>query len=242
MALQRLIRTAAVPLAVAAVLVAAPTATNAQITATTDYTEFLGFVGGVTVEDFGSSSCFPIGSTLNSSSNYACGSGGIFPSDIVEGVTFSVSNGPLLIDSGGGFTGGFLDGNFSFYGTVGPLQVAFAGPVAGFGFWTNYVGGLTQSVDISTSLGLFAFTFATDESVDTPSFFGWYANSSIITGATIQSVLPQDNFFNFALDDFAFGAVTPPANDVVPEPATITLFATGLVGMAAARRRRGKQG
>ncbi len=48
---------------------------------------------------------------------------------------------------------------------------------------------------------------------------------------------PSDWDFNNAIFAIDFGGIDPPT-EVVPEPATMTLLATGLIGMAAAQRRR----
>lgn len=206
---------------------------SAQVTYTNSYSTFLSALGPVSIEDFGPGACFPIGSTLNSLTSFPGCPNPIAPGDIVPGVTFSVAGGPLLIDSGGGFTGGMLDGSSSGYGTVGPLQVVFSGAVAGFGFWTNTLAS-EMSIDVYTLSG----TSNTITSAPTGmSFFGWYAPSASITGATIANLDP-DNFFNFIVDDFTFSAVTGQPTTTVPEPATMTLLATGLAGVVAARRRR----
>jgi hypothetical protein len=48
---------------------------------------------------------------------------------------------------------------------------------------------------------------------------------------------PSDWDFNNAIFAIEFGGIDPPA-EVVPEPATMTLLASGLLGLAAAQRRR----
>jgi hypothetical protein len=48
---------------------------------------------------------------------------------------------------------------------------------------------------------------------------------------------PSDWDFNNAIFAVEFGGIDPPA-EVVPEPATMTLLASGLLGLAAAQRRR----
>lgn len=48
---------------------------------------------------------------------------------------------------------------------------------------------------------------------------------------------PSDWDFNNAIFAIEFGGINPPT-EVVPEPATMTLLASGLIGLAAAQRRR----
>jgi hypothetical protein len=53
---------------------------------------------------------------------------------------------------------------------------------------------------------------------------------------TAQSIVFAGVANQIAFDDVTFGSVTP--GEVVPEPSTYALMATGLIGLAAARRRR----
>jgi hypothetical protein len=90
----------------------------------------------------------------------------------------------------------------------------------------NATTGVYESNSNPTGLtgslwALFENTNATD-----PASNGWYvANLSIDLNSLYG--LQSDSYFG--------------ADDVVPEPATMTLLATGLAGMAAARRRKAKQ-
>jgi hypothetical protein len=65
-------------------------------------------------------------------------------------------------------------------------------------------------------------------------FIGWTSTSANITDAVIASDGSQG--FNFAIDDFTFDAVQP--SSTVPEPASVALLATGLLGVAGFARRR----
>lgn len=74
------------------------------------------------------------------------------------------------------------------------------------------------------------------------------AGNSVTFTAQGSSTLSNGQFFfvnveflnglPLNLDDVSFTANWGPAEEVVPEPATMTLLATGLAGMAAARRRK----
>ncbi len=200
---------------------------EAQLTTYTNQAIFLAALGPVTVEDFGPCCAFPLGSTLNSQSSYP--GQGISPGYIKPGVTYSVAGGPLLIDGGGGFTGGFLDGLPS-YGTQGPLMVTFNGTVSGFGFLYNYLSG-TNTITVNTTAGSHTFTAASNNYL--PDFIGWTSTSANITDAVIAG---NDPTFNFAIDDFTFDAVQP--SSTVPEPASVALLATSLLGVAGFARRR----
>ncbi len=73
-------------------------------------------------------------------------------------------------------------------------------------------------------------------SVSTPADNGWYwINESI----NQTSFAASNNWLN-PLDGAIYGASETRADDVVPEPATMTLLATGLAGMAAAQKRKKK--
>ena len=211
----------------------APSVADAQVSTWSSRASFESAFSPLTIETFTSEYHFLLGSTLNSFTSVVptlLGSP-INPGDIQPGVTYSVSVGPLAIDGGPGF--GFLDGLTSF-GTAGPLTTTFAGTVAAFGFDTYGLMG-AFSVRVNYGPGLWQLFNYDAPAYNTPTFFGFSRPGSDITSAEI---LGNSNPFTFDIDNFTFGPVTAAADSVVPEPTTITLLATGLAGMAGARRRR----
>jgi hypothetical protein len=68
-------------------------------------------------------------------------------------------------------------------------------------------------------------------------FYGFSRPGSDITGAVIGNT--DGGYFNFMVDDFSFGSVTN--ESATPEPATVTLMATGLVGLVGTGFRRKKR-
>lgn len=227
-------RALAVPFAFVAAMSTVATRAQAQITTWSDRTAFVNAVGSVTTENFLDNAAFPLGSTLNSTSSYNVGSWNqVLPGDIKPGVTYSVSNGPLLIDGGGGFEGGFLDGIGS-YGTVGPLTATFDGAVQGFGFLTNYLMGSSFDVVIAFRNGATSNQLGINNE-NGLQFFGFTSENQDIASVTINGNRSQG--FNFALDDFTFSANAMPSTSV-PEPSTFALMAAGGLVMAGVARRR----
>lgn len=227
-------RALAVPFALIAALSTVATRAQAQITTWSDRTSFVNAVGSVTTENFLADAAFPLGSTLNSTSSYNVGSWNqVLPGDIKAGVTYSVSSGPLLIDAGGGFNGGFLDGIANGYGTVGPLTATFDGAVKGFGFVTNYLMGSTFDIVIAFRNGSYSNQFAVNN--NGLQFFGFSSESQDIASVTIGGNGSQG--FNFVVDDFEFSSTAMPSTSV-PEPSTFALMAAGGLVMAGFARRR----
>ncbi|WP_310570942.1 PEP-CTERM sorting domain-containing protein [Gemmatimonas sp.] len=228
-------RALAVPFALLAALSTVATRAQAQITTWSDRTAFVNAVGAVTTENFLGNAAFPLGSTLNSLSSYNVGSWNqVLPGAIKAGVTYSVSSGPLLIDAGGGFDGGFLVGMFNNYGTVGPLTATFDGAVQGFGFLTNYLMGSQFDVIIAFRNGSTSSQLGINNE-NGLQFFGFSSENQDIASVTIGGNGSQG--FNFALDDFTFSANAMPSTSV-PEPSTFALMAAGGLVMAGVARRR----
>jgi len=204
---------------------------GAQLTTYSSQSALGAAVGPLTVETFTNTSHFPLGSTLNSASSYA--GVGIAPGDIQAGVTYSVAAGPLLIDGGGGFDGGFLDGIGS-YGTVGPLTATFDNAVRGFGFATNYLMGSAFTITLNYTGGSSytdTFTLANGQL----EFFGFSRGTADILSATIGG---EGGSFNFVVDDFAFSSVNEVATTTTPEPGTWALLGTGLLALGGVQVRR----
>jgi len=210
--------------------------TNATpITTFSNRLNFDATVGLTTTETFLPGSHFPISSgILNQFTNEA----GINPGDIQAGATYST---PVLdgvgnffnIDSAAPYSGGFLDSISSTPSRA--LTVTFDSAVASFGFDTNYLMGSTFDITIffasgdSLSLSPNIISTAANRQLE---FFGFQSGLSDITSTVIQGE-GASNGTHFALDNFSFGG-EPSA---IPEPATLTLFGLGLLGLGVARRR-----
>jgi hypothetical protein len=160
----------------------------------------------------------------------------------------------------GDFSGWANIGNTAFNGVGGGIGIG--GSYAGFFGAVGNTGGISQTLATTAGQG---YTFSWWQLLDsgTPSSIDvWWNGSSIYavnngttggafqqqsfgvvaTGAstTIQFVIRDDPGFAY-LDDISVVAGGE-GLAVTPEPATMTLMATGLVGMmGAARRRRNKK-
>jgi hypothetical protein len=163
-------------------------------------------------------------------------------------VTFTVAVGNTIFraDQGNGFDGDFAPGTellvtFTGDGTpgTGPLTINFATGVGEFGIGAqnNAVGtGLfTFSVfNNATLLGTF-----TQPGNGFISFLGARAtDGDVITRVTISGSSTDTDpnaQNNFAVAPLTFGAAAPAA---IPEPTTMLLLSTGLVGVAAKARKR----
>lgn len=146
--------------------------------------------------------------------------------------------------SGSRYWQGSADGNVSF-------GISFSQRVAAFGFYGIDLGDVGGSVSVRLFDGMTLLnTLVVQPQVGTPGdfvptlnggmrFWGVLFGSNVFNRVEfVLTGLPEDADF-FAFDDLTVAdatQVTPP--NVVPEPSTYLLMATGLAGLAALRRRR----
>lgn len=217
----------------AAILFFAGLANAGTITTFTNRATFNGAVGATTIENFTDTGHFPITTgILNSFTNLVVANGSpITPGLIQPGVTYSTPIGTgnfFNIDTGGGFTGGFLDS----LGLSQSLTVTFTGPVRAFGFDTNaLIPGLNIGISFSSSPGFVSnFNFITG-----PQFFGYQSDAQDIASVLISST---SGSFGFALDNFTF---TEPGVSGVPEPSTVSMIGAAMAATALHLRRKAKR-
>jgi MYXO-CTERM domain-containing protein len=212
-----------------------------SITTYTDATAFGTAVGAVSVEDFTSTSHFPIlGLTLNSMTDLPAI--GITPGTILPGVTYSTTVGatqneddPFNIDTASGYVGGVLDARTR-DGINRPLIVTFTGPVTAFGFDTDgfYVPDYSITINFVTGPSdTITFSPANDSQLH---FYGFASSAQDIVSATLTGSNSTTSN-GFVIDNFTY---TAPATTATPEPSTWMLGASGLLGLASLRLRSRK--
>jgi hypothetical protein len=171
------------------------------------------------------------------------------PQSFGPGITWSSTNSSNQGGSVFGYTGGYgFSGNGSWTGGLGPMAglndskdaydvtdtmtFAFSTPIAGVGGFINYVPGSNNPTVISvydssnTLIENSTLTFSTGGGDNTGSFYGFLEDSPNISYFTLT-----DNYIGIT-------ELTTSGPSAVPEPATMLLLGSGLLGLGVYTRRR----
>lgn len=202
-------------------LLAAPTVAHAQFAVYTDQASFLAAVGNYVLDGFDG---FIVSGTT--ASPVVRGTGAFqYTATAARGFFGAGTAGDPWLSTDAA-TDPILFSNFN--ATI----VAIGG-----NFFTSNVSGFYQLGDIRlTATNGDGSVVQTIINSQTSSFLGFVGVSSL-TSLEVASVQPASGFLWPTVEDLIIAQADEPTN-VVPEPATMTLLATGLAGLAASKRRR----
>lgn len=161
-----------------------------------------------------------------------------------NGITATLTGGTI---QQGSSAGRFAISSPNYYNTFSSsFGISFSAPVAAFGFYGTDIGDfggqltvtLTDTSNVTTTLTVPNLIGSGGAQPENGSvlYFGFYDTSNTYTSITFGNNSGGSDGFGF--DDFSVGS----QNQVqpAPEPGTLALIASGLVGMAAFRLRRKK--
>lgn len=195
-------------------------------------------VGTESFEGFDQGETAPLGLTFPGAGTATLTGGGC-----VSAITWSACSNPTDNSTVGG-TNGFgrypVTGEKYWEADAGAFAIDFTSPIAAFGFYGVDIGDLGGSLTLSFLNGA-ATVAAIDVAHETGGgtsgnafFFGYINELSPFDRVEFGGATSGDIF---AFDDMTIGAPEQ-VREVVPEPVTVVLLATGLLGLALVHRRR----
>ena len=200
------------------------TALSSWANASAAEAQFLSHLTGVgteTFESFGVGSSAPLTLTLPGAGTATLnGDGG------VHSVTPGSTNG----------VGRYATSGSQFWEAASGFSISFENPIAAFGFYGIDIGDYNGQVTITTNHGdVFNIGNTINTAGGSVLFWGIIDIENPFTSLSFGNTAPGSDYFAF--DNMTIGTIEQVVTQV-PEPATLTLFGLGLVGMRALRRRK----
>ena len=161
-------------------------------------------------------------------------------------VSFGSTTATLI---GGGFvdtvptgTNGFgrypISGN-NYWETSSAMSLTFSNPIAAFGFYGVDIGDFGGQITLSTVSGspqVLTIPHTTNGPGGGVLYFGFYADDPAEQFTALNFGNTASGIDGFGFDDFSIGTLEQV--EPVPEPMSLVLLGTGLVGVVARKRRR----
>ncbi|HVZ09843.1 PEP-CTERM sorting domain-containing protein [Rhodopila sp.] len=128
-------------------------------------------------------------------------------------------------------------------GGAGTFSLAFSSPIAAFGFYGIDIGDFNGTVTLeltdtsSNVTSLTVPTAASNVADGSVLYFGFYDLTTQYTSITFATTGGTGDVFAF--DNFSIGSAQQVIPNPVPEPMSLAVIGTGLLGLRLVRRRRG---
>jgi len=198
------------------VMCALSTVSTASVTIYTSRAAWTAATSGVTTADF--NGIAPFGGFVSYGSGPA----------VIDGLTFTSNDSMFVIDPafyGFPYPDGFFNADYNIPNLV-TITLPSSYTAIGFDFGSLFSGGASFDVTLG-SLGPFTVVSTGSVQDGVLAFAGFVSTTSF---NTVTLSMPDAPFYN-SVDNFSYGSA-------VPEPGSLALLGTGLVGIVGVLRRR----